>query len=530
METPVQELPWLRTKDNQGKLSDEDFCQKYNVSFEDESYVAEDAAISTESLKLGFKSFIASGCVLTGNISIGSYSTVNIYTHVCGKVSIGDGVRIGTKTSIFGFNHGFSDVDKPIHQQKHISKGITIKDDVWIGANVVIVDGVTVNKHCIIAAGAVVTKDVPEYSVVGGNPAKVIKNRKTNSRPNNNSGVDQQLKSYSKQISNEWQEFLKHFIVEKDGKELYYDFRRSETNKRAYNDAVEISAAFDGKLPNEELAETIKNIQSMQDPKSGLVISASDENKTPIELITEVYNYDTMSAGYALMALGEKFLYPISVIDKVSNVKILNIIKDLNWKTGGWGAGSWIDIYSTFHYFNKINFDMEESLEIVFGFLTKKNNKYTGMWGEFINESGWLQPVNGFYRLTRGSYAQFEYSLPNVESAIDTIFTHTRNYGFKDWKNITACNILDIVHPLWLCMQQSDYRKDEIKALMLHLLPQMLSQYQSQKGFAFCPEEDVSLMGTEMWMSIVYLAADILGLENELSYKPKGIHILNNKK
>ncbi|MNG32136.1 Virginiamycin A acetyltransferase [compost metagenome] len=74
-------------------------------------------------------------------------------------------------------NHVFSDKTKPIKEQGIYRQGITIEDDCWIGSNVTILDGVTIGTGSVVAAGAVVTKDVPPYSVVGGVPAKIIKER-----------------------------------------------------------------------------------------------------------------------------------------------------------------------------------------------------------------------------------------------------------------------------------------------------------------------------------------------------------------
>ena len=75
-------------------------------------------------------------------------------------------------------NHNYARTDIPIYRQGETSKGIVIEDDVWIGARVTILDGVRVGGGSIIAAGAVVSKDVEPFSVVGGVPARVLKSRK----------------------------------------------------------------------------------------------------------------------------------------------------------------------------------------------------------------------------------------------------------------------------------------------------------------------------------------------------------------
>ena len=95
-----------------------------------------------------------------------------------GGVKIGDGVYTGTQVQIAAVNHVYADPDKFIKDQGITAEGITIEDDVWLGSNVVVVDGVTIGKGCIVGAGAVVTKDLPPYSVAVGVPAKVVKDRR----------------------------------------------------------------------------------------------------------------------------------------------------------------------------------------------------------------------------------------------------------------------------------------------------------------------------------------------------------------
>jgi len=147
----------------------------------EECYVSPLAAIigeEGESLRLGDRSYVAAGAYLTGEVTLGAHCTVNPYVTLRGKFRGGDGVRIGASSCIVGFNHCFERTDIPVHGQPLTAKGIVFGDDVWVGSHVTVIDGVTVGSHAILAAGAVVTKDVPDYAIVGGNPAKIIRMRR----------------------------------------------------------------------------------------------------------------------------------------------------------------------------------------------------------------------------------------------------------------------------------------------------------------------------------------------------------------
>ena len=109
--------------------------------------------------------------------TIGNNVSINRNSVLRGKFSIGNDVSIAPNCMIVGANHNFSDLAIPIKKQGVSNKGIVISDDVWIGANCVILDGFVIGKGVVIGAGSIVTKDVPEYSVAVGNPCRVIKRR-----------------------------------------------------------------------------------------------------------------------------------------------------------------------------------------------------------------------------------------------------------------------------------------------------------------------------------------------------------------
>ena len=92
-----------------------------------------------------------------------------------GGVSIGDRVFTSPGTQLISVNHVFDDPSIPFTQQGITAEGITIEEDVWLGSNVVITDGVHIGKGAVIAAGAVVTKDVPAHTIAAGVPAAIIR-------------------------------------------------------------------------------------------------------------------------------------------------------------------------------------------------------------------------------------------------------------------------------------------------------------------------------------------------------------------
>lgn len=121
---------------------------------------------------------VKKGAEISPNAQVGFKSELGTRCLVQANVEIGNHVIMGPDIKIYSRNHKAERIDIPIQAQgKHYLK-TKIGNDVWIGANVIITAGVTVGNHSIIAAGSVVTKDVADYSVMGGVPAKLIKTRK----------------------------------------------------------------------------------------------------------------------------------------------------------------------------------------------------------------------------------------------------------------------------------------------------------------------------------------------------------------
>ena len=110
-----------------------------------------------------------------GDIIIGDHTRIGLHNTIIGPVTIGSHVNLAQGITVTALNHNFEDSDKRIDEQGVSTTPVIIEDDIWIGANAVILPGVTIGNHSVVAAGAVVTKNVPPHSLVAGVPAKIIK-------------------------------------------------------------------------------------------------------------------------------------------------------------------------------------------------------------------------------------------------------------------------------------------------------------------------------------------------------------------
>lgn len=155
------------------------------VTLEDDVHID---ALSRRGVCLGNNVTIAKFTVIeaTGVISnlgegleIGDNSNLGDYCFVgaAGGVRIGRNVLIGQRVSFHSEDHRFESTDVPIKEQGVTRRGIVVEDDCWLGAGSILLDGVTVGRGSVVAAGSVVTRNVPPYSVVAGVPAKVIRQR-----------------------------------------------------------------------------------------------------------------------------------------------------------------------------------------------------------------------------------------------------------------------------------------------------------------------------------------------------------------
>ena len=170
------------------------FLYKCYIQFKEKRFIANqrkggnvisNKSIGFMNIKFGGKNAIPERCNFSGNITIGYATTLGYNNFFGGEVIVGNYCQLGADVAIHTTNHPVSYMSTYINQNlfkgelktlKETNK-VTIGNDVWIGHNVIIVGNVTIGNGAILAAGCVVTKDVPPFTIVGGVPAKIIKKR-----------------------------------------------------------------------------------------------------------------------------------------------------------------------------------------------------------------------------------------------------------------------------------------------------------------------------------------------------------------
>lgn len=110
-----------------------------------------------------------------GDLIIGNHTRIGLGNTLIGPVTIGNHVNLAQHITVTGLNHNYENAEKRIDEQGVSTQLVIVEDDVWIGANAVILAGVTIGKHSVVAAGSVVSRSIPPYSICAGCPAKVIK-------------------------------------------------------------------------------------------------------------------------------------------------------------------------------------------------------------------------------------------------------------------------------------------------------------------------------------------------------------------
>lgn len=110
-----------------------------------------------------------------GDLFIGNHCRIGLHATIIGPVHLEDHVHVGQCSTLSGLNHNYEDIETPFDLQGINTATITVEEGVWIGASSVLLPGITIGKHSVIAAGSVVTQSIPAYSVCAGVPAKVLK-------------------------------------------------------------------------------------------------------------------------------------------------------------------------------------------------------------------------------------------------------------------------------------------------------------------------------------------------------------------
>jgi acetyltransferase-like isoleucine patch superfamily enzyme len=154
----------------------EDYCEilglsRNGITFGDRVTVGRFAMIRPTRAYGGGE--LGEGLVVGNNSNIGAYC----YIGCSGGIRIGNNVMMSPRVSLYAENHNFSDTDRPMKEQGVTRAPIVIEDDCWIASHAVVLAGVTIGRGSIVAAGSVVTDDVPPYSIVAGVPARVIRSR-----------------------------------------------------------------------------------------------------------------------------------------------------------------------------------------------------------------------------------------------------------------------------------------------------------------------------------------------------------------
>jgi acetyltransferase-like isoleucine patch superfamily enzyme len=511
------------------------------------TFISELAMVSPDSFTIGARSYVAAHAYLTGTLVAGDDCTINVFTVVRGRVTLGDGVRIGAHTSILGFNHSL-EPDRPVFRQPIVERGIVVGDDVWIGSNVVILDGVTVGSHAVIAAGAVVTHDVAEWAIVGGNPARFLRDRRTpkaSRRPRAELAL--RLQAFGDTARAEADAIVERSWepegLAPDGTTLgrYVDAPGGAPSLRPHADAVEISMLLSGRPPRQlDAAEHIRRLRDNQDPTTGLTPEVGPDGRhgRPVDYTDGESQYHVLSLGYALDLLGSRFEHPIRVVEAMTPGAVIDFCEAQPWSTAGWSSGAAIDSLGTALLWNLSRPEADgrsarRALDTLVGWLTSHASRDTGMWSAPRLSDGLLQSVNGYYRASRGTLAQFGLPLPYPERVIDTVFDQIADDRHFGPGRTTACNVLDVAHPLWVAGHQTSHRRDEIRTFAAATLDEVLARWVPGAGFPFqfpplsgprAPEHVPGFKGTEMWLSTVWYLADLAGTSESLGYRPTGVH------
>lgn len=453
------------------------------------------AAIDAERLELGDRSYLAAGASITGEVVIGADCSINASTAVRGDVVLGSAVRVGAHTSILGFNHSM-EPGTEVFRQPLTSRGVRIGDDVWIGSHVVVLDGVRVGDHAVLAAGAVVTKDVPSGAVVGGNPARRLRWRVPPVAPE---------VSDAARLADRARAEIEGVLRVARGEDGVRDRPGVEPSARAIGDSVEPRRPPAGHRPARDDGGVARrpapraagpgdgaDRRPLGRPGRGVRGAQRGLRARParIGLRPPVGGGDRRERRGPRRAarpppLARRPVERGPLRRRLRHRPALDAPPRRPRAARPRGGA----VRLAAHPRRSAKRDV----------------------GDASADRGLLLLVNGSYRTTRGTFAQQGRPLPYPEAVRDTVLRHARDDRWFRLDRVDACAALDVVHPLWLT-RATAYRDEEVQALARTLLAQALGQWRPGRGFAFrLHDADAGLQGTEMWLATLWYLTDLLG-------------------
>ncbi|GAA2017242.1 acyltransferase [Pseudokineococcus marinus] len=506
-------------------------------SLGDGVFVSALAALDADELVLGSRSYVAAHAHVTGSVRTGADCSLNASCAVRGDVRLGDGVRVGAHAAILGFNHTTTDPDVPVFRQPLVSRGVVLGDDVWVGSHVVVLDGVRVGSRAVLAAGAVVTKDVPQGAVVGGNPARLLKWRVPPTAAPEPERLAERLQRFGDRARADGERVLARCWrptapgARGGGAGWFTDTPGAPVTVRAQCDAVEVAdLLLGGPPPQLPAADQAARLVALQDPVTGLVPRVDDDGvpaPSPPDLDDEAAMYHVLCTGYALDLLGSAPEHPVAAVAALDADALVARLDALPWHGRAWSAGAWVDAVATALHRDRARGPAAHpgAAPALLGWLLERADPVTGLWGGARAGEGALQTVNGAYRAARGSLGQWGLPLPHPAAVVDSVLAHAADPLVTAPRRQDACAVLDVAWLLRAAGRSTDHRREEVRALAARLLDDALPRWRPGEGFAFRAADDVpGLQGTEMWLAVVHELASLLDLQEALGYEPRGVH------
>lgn len=478
--------------------------------------VSTSAAVHPDSFALGDRSYVAAHAHVTGEVTVGDDCSLNVGVAVRGNVRMGRAVRVGAGTSLLGFNHRFDDPDVEVFRQPLTAAGIRIGDDVWIGAHVVVLDGVRIGSHAVVGAGSVVTRDVPEWTVVAGNPARPVRQRRTPRARTTREALAGHADAARAQVD--------RILAAAWADDVYHDVPGGPPSVRAHTDAVELAVLLTGVPPRQLAAdEHVRRLRALQDPGTGLVDEPAVRSARVTPLLDDGHAYHVLDVGYALDLLGSSFRHPVHRVVGLSTAELVAVLDGLPWDDEPWGSGALVDALGT-----GLTWALRGGhpvtpglLETLTGWLVAHRDPGTGVWGG--SADGLLGPVNGTYRLVRGTFAQWGVPAGGDAPMVDTVLA--RGAEVLEDSGASACDALDVVHLLWWARGTgATHRRAEAAQTAAAILDDAVARWVPGHGTPFAPGLPPSLQGTEMWLAVAWYAADLIDRADALGYRPRGVH------